>query len=504
MPPILRTALNRVFSSNRKSHSISNPSLSNEKRLSILISDQEWRNIKKAVRKRINCYQTGISRIERQRRKKFAKKIIFSLGKIEKKKRHAPLPSRILSIRKKKSLLLSSFYPNRDKEWKTITKRSRKEIEINLSGFSLLDNQINTIKSLQEIAMAESKYLGFKINFLDTYCSDISPYLILGLMRQDIPPIVLGGQITPAITGMVDAVGLADFLSIGHIQRKQEEPTFHAFRVRYRRAPGTSTSQNTATEPSQREGLTDDLIDTVDHWLEGMVQKKLNKDGKGYLSSIVGEVLNNAERHSDLINKDGDWAIAAFLTAVKEKKDSNKVKFFCSLSMVSLGATIHESISKCEDDNILNSMNGYIMKHSRDKKISRECLATVYALQDGVSRLKQDDLGEQSRGGVGMMDMVQFVGALGKLGIHDAPPSITLLSGSTCLNIRQPHFDLTLDQAQKNFHRQIWFNETNNIAEAPDADYVKSLPVHFPGTAVAIRFYISPNSDSLSHEEGGV
>ncbi|GEM16015.1 hypothetical protein [Gluconobacter oxydans] len=504
MLPIVRHAARKILSFRKGGAAIFEKALDNEALFTKVLSEYEWREIKRLIRKRINIFQPGLSKQEINRRKKYAKKIIQSMRRTGHKKRSAPLSRRVLAIRKKKSILLEAFYPDREVTWQNVTKRSRTEHEVDLKDFSLIDYPEKTIKNLQDIARGESLWVWFKINFLDTACLDISPYLILGLMHKSMPLLSAGGKITPAVTGMIDAVGLAELLSIGHISRYEKEPIFHAFRVRHRRSTGSSTSHNIAAEPSSRESITDDLIDTVDQWLRGLVQKELNKDGKYHLSSIVGEILNNAERHSDLVKRDGDWAIAGFLSYVRDNKNPEKINTFCSLSIISLGATICDSISECEDFETKNSMNGYIEKHHRDAGVSKECLATIYALQDGVSRFQQDDTGDKSRGGVGMMDMIQFVGALGALGIEDEPPAITVLSGEACINIRLPHFSAILTNARENQPRQIWFNDSNDIAVAPDAAYVKSMPVRFPGTAVAIRFYISPNSEALSHGEGGV
>lgn len=462
--------------------------------LATTLSLAEKREVSRIIRKRQRYYLPGLSKKEILRRKRFAKSIIKKINKKASKKRPEPLPKKILSIRRKKSEFLSSFLPERDGIWKPVTKRDREIHEINLENFSILDNSKQTIESLIEIAQAETKWLGFKINFSDTTCEDITPYLILGLMRQDMAPVVSGGHITPAVTGMVDAVGLNDLLSITHIQRRHVSPTFLPFRVRYRRKTGTSTSTNIALQPSTREALTDELINTVDNWLRQLVQRELNKDGKGHLSAIVGEILNNAERHSDMLGRDGDWAIAGFLTAVVEDETTGKTKYVCCLSIISLGATIADSISKCEDEKTLEYLNQYIDKHHKTTGMSKECLASVYALQDGVSRFQQDATGDRSRGGVGMMDMVQFVGALGCLGPDDKPAEITILSGEACINIRKPHFEVVFDSVERNDRREIWFNPSNNIAVPPEPAYVYSMPVRFPGTAVAMRFCINPSS----------
>lgn len=503
MLPIINKVFRKIAASHKNRRADLGDTNTAELYIREILDIHEWDEAKRLIRKKLNFFQPNISRLEIRRRKNFAKKIIRSLCSAD-KKRKTPLPRRILAIRKKPSVLLDAFYPDRKTKWVTVTKRDRTKHDIDLKDFSLIDFPEKTIKNLQTISVGESKWLGFRINFLDTACLDISPYLILGLMHKSMPPLSSGGKITSTVTGMVDAVGLADFLSIGQISRRENEPTFHAFRVRYRRATGSSTSPNTAIEPSSREALTDSLIDTVDEWLRSVVQKELNKQGKYHLSSILGEILNNAERHSDLVNGDGDWAVAGFLSFVKDEIDSDKIKTFCSLSIISLGATISDSISKCEDHNTLVNMSGYINKHHDEAGISKECLATVYALQDGVSRFQQDDTGEKSRGGVGMMDMIQFVGALGTLGIEDAPPAITVLSGTACINIRAPHFSTVLTSGQGDSPRQVWFNEKNDIAVPPEASYVREMPIRFPGTAVAIRFYISPNSEVLAHGEAGV
>ncbi|WP_156478016.1 hypothetical protein [Acetobacter malorum] len=457
-----------------------------------------WRELSRLIRKRLQVFHPRQTPVDRLARKRFAKKILKNIRRKRWKHGSHPLPKRLLAARKKESKLLSAFYPSRETQWKSLQNRKRKEYIISAKGFSLIETPLDAINILREIAKAEALALQLRLNFSDEICLDVSPYLILGLMKADMAPIVRGGNISTAVTAMVDAVNLSSFLEIGKINRSQKtHPPYWPFKIHFRRGKGKSKSNDISQQPSSDEAILDSLIDTIEGWLRKF-KRPLSDDHKRAIHGMISEALNNAERHSDLETRDGDWAIAGFLSSLSSA-DEKQDKYYCSLSVVSLGASIHESLSKCEDPGTVKSMESYIERHRKKAHMSREALTSVFALQDRVSRFKQGD--GSSAGGIGLMDMIQWVNEMGRHASSDAPPAITLLSGKVCIKIAPPYTDLISYDCDK--PRNLWFNEHNSLEQPPDRKYVMTLPISFPGTAVAIRFCIREDGAEIK-QAGGI
>ena len=125
---------------------------------------------------------------------------------------------------------------------------------------------------------------------------------------------------------------------------------------------------------------------------------------------------------------------------------------------------------------------------------SKENLFTLYALQDGMSRLKFE---EESRG-TGTMKFINSFFAFGdyedtKLGYL---PNLTILSGSTML---------VCDNRFKPFLKDgVYFlslNSENDLAKLPEKSNLKPLNQCFPGTLLTAKIYL--NQDHLNKKFSG-
>lgn len=434
-------------------------------------------------------------------RKKLSKKIFCQIKNGKRKIKIINISKDALLFKRKENIILNAFFPNRKKEWLNIANRKREKTKIiKIKNFNLIDEPKNTFSVLTELVKAESQNRSVEIDFLDQSCEDVTPYMIFALMKSDMAPINKGGRISPAVTSVVQAVGLDIFLGIHSVIKFHKDPVCFPFKLRIRRKTGTSTSQDVSFQPSEKEYISDKLIDTINHWFKLIASQAKNKSGKCHQLSATGkqrvqtmvtEALDNATRHSDLTNEDGGWAIAGFMSAIKEDESSDP-SFFCTIGIVSEGASIYQSIKTCTDSNTIEQMDKYVNLHK--DKISEEILVTIFALQDGVSRISN------VKGGVGLMEIVQFVRDMGMLGEVNKSSAMTLISGRTCLMIRRPYVDMIkTDEENGNpldsTPRRLWFNEENSYRLPPDSSVVQTLDVDFPGTVIAIRFCIKPDID---------
>ncbi len=111
---------------------------------------------------------------------------------------------------------------------------------------------------------------------------------------------------------------------------------------------------------------------------------------------------------------------------------------------------------------------------------------TVYALQDGVTRI-HDAAG--SRGGIGFQELFKFVRALSNPMETERDARLTLISGTTCIQLKKPYVQGFPAQADKP-RRMMWFNPENDLTRPPSSDHVFDLEDRFAGTVVGISFIL--------------
>jgi hypothetical protein len=191
---------------------------------------------------------------------------------------------------------------------------------------------------------------------------------------------------------------------------------------------------------------------------------------------VIGEALDNAERHSVPGSDDGDWAVAGFLSRLTA---GEKHRYRCHLAFLSLGETIAGSIVTSPNTTRAR-MDVYTARHS---SFSEEALRTVFALQDGVT--KDHSAAAEGRGGTGFQDIFEFFADLGGSPSHDHDARLTIISGSTCLQA----FGSFIRGTRKGglySERELWFNGHNDPIYPPDRTHVFVLPRRLNGTLVTM------------------
>jgi hypothetical protein len=385
------------------------------------------------------------------------------------------------------SPILDALYPERSQSW--LPRSARKEQRVvKLSDFSFLDNPRRTLELIREIAICEASALRYSIDFNDEACLDIGPYMVLALMRETMCENLTGGKIKDGIGAVLKAARLDRLFRI-RPERSGDKVPVLPFPIVRRRPSGTSTADNRSAFVSTEEDTAASFAETVDRWLDMQSpRQRLTDFGRNQVISIIGEVLDNAKRHSDAVAWDGSWAIAGFLEA-REREDGS-VTLACHLGIVSLGLSVYQSLQHAPEE-----MKAKVEEYAHSyrslfggRAFDEEALWTAAALQDGVSRVPSL---EGSPGGFGMMELVQMMNALNHSTNPAGKPSLTLVSGSSCVMVRDQY---SLFTTAERGHRVIAFNEANNLANPPDEAYVFCLPYRFPGTVVAMRFFFDPQA----------
>ena len=382
------------------------------------------------------------------------------------------------------SHLMDTLVPERRSQWKLSWHRKEKE-NIELNRFSFLDSPVSTLNTLQMIAKAECSCKSINIHFVDEICLDIVPYMLLGLMRQQMLPIIEGGYIRPGIRSVLQAVNLDKLFNMKKVKVDGEHFVL-PFKMRRRRQTGSSVADNRSEYVTSEERVGTQLTHTINRWLAFLPNpRQLAQEYKSRVLTLITEVLDNAKRHGDSENHDGTWSIAGFME-VRVRMDET-IAYVCHIGITNPGATIYESLQQAPTEmlNSLKKLTRYHESTSSNLPMDEEALWTYSSLQDGVSRIPLSTDG--APGGFGMMTLIEAINALGRSSRADEQPKLTIISGSSCVMVRDAYREPHLGAKR---HRILAFNPRNRLDELPDPDYVFNLPHRLPGTCVSVRFFL--------------
>jgi hypothetical protein len=220
----------------------------------------------------------------------------------------------------------------------------------------------------------------------------------------------------------------------------------------------------------------------------------LTEADQNEMESLISEVLNNAEDHG--VEK--TWYATA--TLFEENRMANvagqQIIGELSITIINFGPSYYEGFeqTKVENQIMYNEINQLYTNASSCSgggAFTKEDYFTLYALQDGMSRLKFE---KESRG-TGTM---KFINSFFRIGDYENLqksylPSLHILTGSTLLKC---------DNKFKPFKVEDDFclslNPQNDLSIPPQKSHLKSLSKKFPGTVLAVKVYL--NEDHLKEK----
>ena len=231
--------------------------------------------------------------------------------KLRRFKNYTPstLPKVMLAAKFKESPLLDGILPSRKSTWIPVLKRTTPEElpQLDLTKFTFVGNPIGTMEMLSRILEMECKQAKARLNFLDSECLDVGSFLVLQAIRKHMAPVFAGGTMAVDTQQVIDAVGLRSALRMAPFKRDpKKSPVNQVWPFGLRQRRGASHSADWQVEPQTKEIVADKFIATVDEWLSVVANEQLTRDGRRLVQKIVGEALDNAERHSRPNSDDGD------------------------------------------------------------------------------------------------------------------------------------------------------------------------------------------------------
>ncbi|MGR6430452.1 hypothetical protein ACU5AY_05980 [Rhizobium sp. PAMB 3174] len=431
---------------------------------------------------RFNSAASPLARLAIRRNAESKSRALLKKGK---KGKRLPIPKRLLlTHRYSENKIILGLRPDRKSLWVPITQRrhAAKYSELVLNDFTFIDHPDETLTQLVSIIKFECFAVDAFLHFDDKYCIDIASYLVLAEMWPQLAKVFKGGRMSTAIQKVLDSVQLSRDLGM-RLNWGHSTDNVWAFPRRTRRPAGSSRSAKRELEPQRREHVADEFCDAVDEWLEeAAFEIELSRGGKARLANIILELLDNAERHSNPPGSDGTWSTAAFMA---KRPESGVDVYRCYMGFLSVGSTIAEGL-KTAQPAIRQQIEEYCDLHEGTGR-SRETLATLVALQDGVTR--DPVAATNQRGGIGLQEVLDLINVLGFNSMPGKAPKMTIVSGRSCIMARQPYVQGTRNGV--NEPRRLWFNEENSPRIAPDPEFVYDLNTTFPGTIIGLTFVLS-------------
>ena len=202
---------------------------------------------------------------------------------------------------------------------------------------------------------------------------------------------------------------------------------------------------------------------------------ELNPKGQTFFFELINEIVDNAIIHCG--NKRPTYITSGFYNPFSSKGQ---------LSIVSIGKTIYETLNSSGTmDNIKSTIEELVNIHEglHYSTFSEENVWTICALQSGVSCKRNDE--DRDRG-TGTVKFIEAFITLGQSSKEREKPIMTMLSGNTHIL-----FDGKYKMAEKTLgNKTIAFNDSNDLRQKPDTNYVKITKNKFPGVVINIEFYI--------------
>lgn len=219
---------------------------------------------------------------------------------------------------------------------------------------------------------------------------------------------------------------------------------------------------------------------------------ELNAVGTGYLDGLISEILNNAEDHS-IFDR---WYVYANLFETKRDSTNLEIVSEINLAFLNFGNSIFEGFeeTKIQNHKVYNEMDSLykiIYDTYRGKRFSKENLFTLYALQEGNSRLKYE---KESRG-TGTMKFINSFLSLGDYEDKDKNylPHLLIYSGATMLKCDNKYKPFLIENS---FYLSL--NDSNDMTIPPESSHLRSLDSRFPGTLLIGKLYL--NEDHLKNK----
>jgi hypothetical protein len=243
-----------------------------------------------------------------------------------------------------------------------------------------------------------------------------------------------------------------------------------------------------STAAQEREREVTRMVDYIVESCNAM-NRPLTWQAENRLSKVIGEVLVNAAEHS---GRKYRYAIGYF----EKKKNGETDLGVFNFAILSFGKTIYQNFKGIESEgwHVISRMKELSAKYTsnswfKEKQFEEETLWTLYALQEGVTSIP-----DKKRGNGSINFIESFFSLKGDME-SDHLSFLTLMSGNTRITFEGKYkiVERQRGSGEKPF-KMMTFNDSGNIEDKPDQEYVTFADNFFPGTLITAKICINFNN----------
>jgi hypothetical protein len=239
---------------------------------------------------------------------------------------------------------------------------------------------------------------------------------------------------------------------------------------------------------SQRKEL--DTTNLVEHVINSLalINKELSQESIEDLSTVIGEILINAEEHSTLNQR--------YSTGYFQKiNNPNLDKAFgiYHLVILNFGSSIYEIFKSFDCKNIdnVNKMQLLSEKYTKNRLFSKSfhegSLWTLYSLQEGITSTSPFEFKKRGNGSI---RFIESFFNLRSNNDRDKISRLNIISGNTNI-LFDGSYDIMDKIVGNDTFKVMTFNKSGNIEDKPDGKFVKKINTFFPGTIITAKILIT-------------
>lgn len=238
-----------------------------------------------------------------------------------------------------------------------------------------------------------------------------------------------------------------------------------------------------------------DITEMVDYIIACLnkMGRNLTPDAEKNLYKVIGEVIINAEEHSNTSRR---FAIGYF----EERNEENKHYGIFNLAILNFGNTIYDTFTSpdCKNLEVVEQMKDLSAKYTKNRlfkkaEFEEETLWTLYALQEGVTRKADWKRGNGS---------IRFIDSFFKLKGDtncDNISKMIITSGNTRIIFNGEYSIVEKERGpNKEKYKMMTFNKAGDIEEKPDNKFVTFANNYFPGTLITAKIFIDEYNTEIA------
>lgn len=373
-------------------------------------------------------------------------------------------------------------------------------------NFSIIDYPNESYKFIQQLlgALVTQKYADITIDYTSCRRVDLGAQVLLDIIQKEIFVFYSKCNLFKSTRTRVKQIwGKCQPNSdIEKLLYSVGSPAIHANKVKiypdvipYKLCVHNRDEGGDPVKIREQKDL--DTTKLVDYVLDCLktLNRKLAPDKLEDLSTVIGEILINAEEHSTTKHR---FSIGYF----NEMNGNGKHYGVFRLVILNFGKTIYEKFKdpSCPNQDIVLKMKNLSEQYTKKNFFSfhhfeEETLWTLYALQDGVTSVAPARYIRRGHGSIQFIE--SFFNIKGRMKEFDNISRMTILSGNTSIAF-DGSYNITMRKIENEEFKLMTFNHSGKIEDKPDSKFVKFVDNYFPGTIISAKILF--NEDDLIEE----